>query len=113
MPLCPEFLGKLPTPRTPCELQNGKVVSAQGQDFTAAFMHGAKMALQQALDSGATAAIVKSRSPSCGWGTVYDGTFCKRLVAGNGLWVELLLQAGFALYSEEILPPPEDETAPT
>lgn len=113
VPLCPECLGNLPTPRTPCELQSGKVVNAQGQDFTAAFMHGANVALQQALHHGATAAIVKSRSPSCGWGAVYDGTFSKNLVAGNGLWTELLLQVGFSLYSEESLPPHEVDALST
>lgn len=104
VPLCPEVLGSLPVPRLPCELYNGKVIDAQGHDHTQAFMLGAKAALDKALQSGATAAILKSRSPSCGVGAVYDGTFSKKLVPGHGLWAELLLEAGFSLFTEESLP---------
>lgn len=108
VPLCPEVLGHLPVPRMPCELCSGKVIDAQGNDHTHAFMLGARVALHKALQSGAKAAILKSRSPSCGVGVVYDGTFRKKLVSGNGVWAALLQEAGFRLYTEESLPQPED-----
>ncbi len=114
VPVCPEVLGGLPIPRIPCELQRAvqggyaplqvRVITAQGHDATEAFVRGASMALEQARQSGCTAAIVKSRSPSCGALSVYDGSFTKKLVAGQGIWAHMLTQAGFYLYSEENLP---------
>lgn len=112
VPLCPEVLGGLSVPRLPCELHNGRVMDSMGGDHTQAFVQGAEVAVQHALHCGATAAILKSRSPSCGWGKVYDGTFSKRLVAGNGLWAAGLLQAGLRVYSEEALPPDEGPDEP-
>ncbi len=112
--VCPEVLGGLPTPRTPCELQETaqggyaplqkRVVTAQGQDKTEAFVRGALLALEQAQKAGCTMAIVKSRSPSCGAHGVYDGSFTKKLTAGQGIWAHMLTQAGFHLYTEENLP---------
>lgn len=105
IPLCPEQLGGLPTPRTPCELRGGNVVSRTGDDMTKAFLLGVERAMRTAKDSGCAAAILKSRSPSCSPDGVYDGSFTRTCVAGQGLWARKLRLAGFTLYSEENLPP--------
>ena len=104
IPACPEFLGGLGTPRPPCEIVQGKVVNSNGQDVTQHFLLGAQAATEFALQQGCTAAILKSRSPSCGCGQIYDGTFSGVLVKGDGMWAAQLRQAGIALYSEENLP---------
>lgn len=105
LPLCPEGLAELPVPRQPCEIQQGpqgrRVVSKDGQDMSTAFAHGARLALEATLAHGCTRAILKSRSPSCGIHSVYDGTFSKRLVPGMGLWARLLAEQGLELFSEE------------
>ena len=106
LPLCPEALGDLPVPRLPCEQQaDGRIVDKEGMDRTAAFVRGAQAALAQALAHGCAAAILKSRSPSCGIDGVYDGTFSGRLRPGEGLWAKALREQGLTLYSEEDLPP--------
>ncbi len=104
IPLCPEELGGLSTPRTPCEIVNDKIMTKQGVDYTDAFILGAQKALMLAKKEGCRAAILKSRSPSCGRDFVYDGTFSKTLVAGQGVWAKMLLEAGFEIFSEEDLP---------
>ncbi len=108
VPACPEALAGLSVPRPACELKNGRVLSRDGRDMTAAFLRGAQRALEIAQQHGCTAAILKSRSPSCGFGQIYDGSFKRRLCAGQGLWAQLLREAGLALYSEESLPPGPD-----
>lgn len=104
VPLCPECLGGLETPRIPCECREGRVISRDGRDMTELFAHGAAVALAQAQKEGCTAAILKSRSPSCGFGLIYDGSFRGTLFRGEGIWAALLRRAGFALFSEENLP---------
>ncbi|MDD4702393.1 MAG: DUF523 domain-containing protein [Desulfovibrio sp.] len=104
IPACPEFLGGLATPRPPCEITRGRVLTRDGQDVTQHFLLGAQAATEFALQQGCTAAILKNRSPSCGNGQVYDGTFSGVLVKGDGVWVEHLRQAGIALFNEENLP---------
>ena len=75
VPVCPEQLGGLPTPRIPSEVQpDGRVVNREGVDCTQAFVKGAQAAVSIARDCGCTCAILKSRSPSCGVKEVYDGT---------------------------------------
>lgn len=105
LPVCPETLAGLPVPRPPCEQQGDRVMGRDGTDVTAAFVHGAAAALERTLNHGCTAAILKARSPSCGIGSVYDGTFSRRLVPGQGLWAAALVRAGLVVYSEEQLPP--------
>lgn len=104
LPLCPEVMGALPVPRVPCEQCAGRVIDRHGADLSLAFSRGAQKAVHMAVDSGCTAAILKTRSPSCGFGHIYDGTFTKKLVQGEGVWARALREAGFALYSEEDLP---------
>ena len=105
IPVCPETLGGLPTPRPSCEIlvdpvKGRLVVSKDGRDFTAQFNRGAKQVLAVAKAIGCTKAILKSRSPSCGIGLIYDGSFAGRLVSGNGLAAELLIGQGIKVFTE-------------
>ena len=85
IPVCPEQLGGLPTPRIPSEVQpDGRVVNREGVDCTQAFVKGAQAAVSIARDRGCTCAILKSRSPSCGVKEVYDGTFTGTIVHASG-----------------------------
>ena len=105
VPVCPEVLGGLPTPRTPSEQKDGRVVSARGEDVTQAFASGAESALYIAEEYGCSAAVLKARSPSCGCGRIYDGTFTHTLVDGDGLLAALLRKKGFQLFTEETFSP--------
>ena len=100
IPVCPEVLGGLPTPRTPSERQGERVVTATGEDVTAQYRRGAEIALETARREHVTAALLKERSPSCGKGEIYDGSFSRTLTPGNGVTAEMLLDAGFAVYGE-------------
>ena len=100
VPVCPEVLGGLPTPRTPSERRGGRVVSAAGEDVTAQYRRGAEIALETARRERVTAALLKERSPSCGKGEIYDGSFLRTLTPGNGVTAQLLLENGFAVYGE-------------
>lgn len=105
LPICPESLSGLPCPRPPCEQKNGRVICANGEDLTREFNRGCELALREALKTGCKLAILKSRSPSCGFGQIYDGSFSRKLIRGDGLWARKLAEAGFKIYSEENLPP--------
>ena len=109
LPVCPEQLGGLPTPRPPAEIRAGRVVRADGTDLTAAFQRGAQEALKIAQLAGATAAILKARSPSCGVGQVYDGSFSGARVSGDGVFAALCRHQGLAVWTEEDLPPGLDQ----
>ncbi len=101
IPVCPEQLGGLTTPRLPAEIMEGKIMRKDGVDVTAEFMRGAQEALKIARLVGAKNAILKARSPSCGYGKVYDGSFTGRLVNGNGVFTKMCLGAGMAVSTEE------------
>lgn len=101
VPVCPEGLAGLPTPRLPCEISGERVLRHDGEDLTEAFTLGAQRALELTLRHGCHHAIVKSRSPSCGSGRIYDGAFRKRLRDGDGLWVRLLRLHGIVVATEE------------
>ena len=100
IPICPEQLGGLPTPRNPSERIGGRVVMADGTDVTAQYQKGARAALELCLREGCVAAVLKERSPSCGSGEIYDGTFTRSLVAGDGVTAELLKKNGIKVYGE-------------
>ena len=102
---CPESLGGLKAPRPPAEQQQGKVIDKTGKDLTAAFQKGAQSAMEIARHFGCTKAIVKAKSPSCGAGQIYDGSFSHTLTQGDGLWVQALKAANITVYTEENLPP--------
>ena len=105
IPVCPEVLGGLDTPRAPAELQpDGRVVNEDGEDVTAAYRAGAEAALKIARETGCTLAVLKARSPSCGCGEVYDGTFTHTLKGGWGVAARLLMEAGITVMDEEDLP---------
>ncbi|MCQ4923582.1 DUF523 domain-containing protein [Tissierella carlieri] len=108
IPVCPEQLAGLLTPRSSCEIvtyENGdiKVISKDGRDFTKQFIEGAKKTLAIAKAIGIKKAILKSKSPSCGCGLIYDGTFSGNLIEGNGLVAELLIKNNVEVYTENNL----------
>lgn len=98
IPVCPEQLGGLPTPRVPSERVGGKVLTRDGQDVTEAFRRGAEKTLAIARAEGAARAVFQVRSPSCGCGTIYDGTFSGTLVPGKGVTAQLLEESGIKVY---------------
>jgi uncharacterized protein YbbK (DUF523 family) len=118
VPVCPEVLGGLPTPRAAAELSGGdgavvlagpgpdgsgeaRVVNIEGDDVTAAYRRGAEAAVAVARAAGARRAVLKARSPSCGSAGIYDGTFSRRLVPGRGVTAAALAAAGLEVGSEE------------
>ena len=104
IPVCPELLGGLDVPRSPAELQpDGRVVTQDGEDVTAQYRAGAERAVEIAKEHGCTVAVLKARSPSCGSGKIYDGTFTGTLKPGWGLAARLLDEAGLEIMDEEHL----------
>ena len=101
IPVCPEQLGGLPTPRPPCEIKAGRVVDTQGVDRTEAYGRGAQAVLALARTYGATQALLQKRGPSCGSGWIYDGTFSKKLVQGDGITARLLAENGIQVIGIE------------
>lgn len=109
--LCPENLAGLGTPRPRTEIQEGtgaevlcakaKVINEHGEDVSAAFVRGAQELLHVCQSENVEAAILKARSPSCGFGTIYDGSFSGRIKKGNGVSAEVLWQQGIAIQTEE------------
>ncbi len=100
IPVCPEQLGGLPTPRTPSERKGAWVVSKEGEDRTEAFTNGAEEALRIAKLYGCEAAVLKERSPSCGNKEVYDGNFSGTVMPGEGVTAELLRKNGVKVFGE-------------
>ena len=103
IPICPEIYGGLPTPRIPSERTGDKVMMKNGADVTENYNRGAKASLDIARVNGARLALLKERSPSCGKGLIYDGTFSGALTEGNGVTVDLLLKNGIAVFGESEL----------
>lgn len=103
IPVCPECMGGLTTPRAPCEIRGGRVCTPDGKDCTAEYNAGAEAVLALAKAHGCTRALLKARSPSCGAGEIYDGSFTKTLVPGNGIAAGLLLENGVAVFNESQL----------
>ena len=101
--VCPEQRGGLETPRAPSEIVGDKVMSNAGRDVTAEYRKGAEAALYLAQLNRADFAILKAKSPSCGKGLIYDGTFSGSKVPGNGVTAALLLENGIPVYTEEEL----------
>ncbi len=101
IPVCPEQMGGLPTPRTPCERRGSSVVDKNGTDRTETYEKGAACALRAAELNGCTIAILKQRSPSCGSNMIYDGSFTGRVIPGAGVAAKALQRAGLTVFSEE------------
>jgi len=111
IPVCPEQLGGLPTPRIAQEIQDGsgedvldgrrRVLNKSGDDVTEEFLRGAEEALKIANQMEIKEFIGRSRSPSCGFGQIYDGSFSGQLAPGNGVTVALLMRNGIRIISSD------------
>lgn len=107
---CPECMGKMTIPRKPCEIIGGdggdvlngkaKVINSKQEDMTSYYIAGAKEALKLAFELKPELIILKSNSPSCGVGEIYDGSFCKRKIVGDGVTAALLKKNGFKVQTE-------------
>ena len=100
IPVCPEQLGGLPTPRPPAERRGERVVTQSGDDVTERYRRGAEETLRLCRMLDCEAAVLKERSPSCGAGAVYDGTFSGVLASGDGVTAALLRDGGIPVYGE-------------
>ncbi len=100
VPVCPEQLGGLSTPRNPSEIKDGKVISSIGDDITANFEIGADKAFEIALQNNICVAVLKQGSPSCGCKCVHDGTFTGRKIPGEGIFARKLIEAGIPVFDE-------------
>ncbi len=100
VPVCPEVLGGLSTPRCPSEICEGKVISKDGEDVTETFNKGAEEVLKIVKEQGIRLAIMKDGSPSCGCKNIYDGTFSGKKIKGAGICARLLLESGVVVLSE-------------
>ena len=101
IPVCPEIMGGLATPRKPCERKEEKVLSEDGTDFTKNYIKGAEEVLKICKMFNCDAAVLKTKSPSCGNEFIYDGTFSKKLKQGEGVTAELLRKNGIQIINEE------------
>ena len=101
LPICPEILGGLPTPRDPAEIQaNGKVITKFKFDVTSDFLEGASKALEIAQKNNIKIAILSERSPSCGIDNIYDGNFGGKLIKGQGVTTQLLQKHGIKVFNQ-------------
>lgn len=111
--VCPEVLGNMPIPRDGSEIVGGtgkdiiakraKVKSTKGIDMTKKFLKGAEQVLKIAKKNNVEQAILKAKSPSCGVGTIYDGTFSHKLIEGDGVTAALLRKNGIKVMTEKDL----------
>ena len=110
VPVCPEEEGNLGTPRPTAEMQgsaesilngDGSVVAENGNDVTQKFIYGAEKSLKKGVTSGVEYAILKSRSPSCGIGAIYDGTFTHSLIDRDGIFAHLCRKSGITCISSD------------
>lgn len=100
IPVCPEQLGGLSTPRLPAEIADGKVIAQNGIDVTAEYNLGADFAVKIAKANKVDYCVLKANSPSCGKGVIYDGTFSGAKTNGNGIAAQKLINAGFTVKTE-------------
>ena len=99
IPICPEVLAGLSTPRTPFELVNNRDITIDNKDITNQLLSGSNIALEKVLDCDFV--ILKSKSPSCGYKKIYDGSFSSKLIEGNGIFTNLLISNKIKVFSEE------------
>ncbi len=100
IPFCPEVMGGLSTPRVPAEIRGKKVINQNQIDVTEAYLKGANLCLELAKKNNCQYAILKSKSPSCGFGLIYDGSFTKKAIKGNGITADLLYKNGIVILNE-------------
>ncbi len=98
---CPECLGNLSTPRDPAEIVGDKVITNKGEDVTTQFIAGARAVADLCRYAGVKRAILKSKSPSCGVGQIYDGTFSGQLAQGDGVTAHLLKEQSIEVISSD------------
>lgn len=103
IPVCPEQMGGLKTPRNPCEIVGQEVISYDGDNCTEEYIRGAKEAIKLMKLYGCKYAILKAKSPSCGYKKIYDGTFSHTVIDGNGVFAQKLLEYGIKIYTEDII----------
>lgn len=103
VPVCPEIYGGLSTPRVPSERIGERVMMKNGTDVTENYARGAAAALELCRIFDIKTAILKEKSPSCGCGAIYDGSFSGRLTDGNGVTAELLLSHGIRVVGESFV----------
>ena len=103
IPVCGEVFGGLPTPRTPAERVGNRVCTRDGRDVTVEYVRGAEEVLALAKRMDCTVALLKERSPSCGSGAIYDGTFSATLIPGYGVTAQLLRDHGITVFGESQL----------
>jgi len=101
IPLCPEVEGGLPIPRPPAEIRGSGVFKENGEDVSDAFQKGASVCTEKSVAALVNQAILKSRSPACGCGKIYDGSFSKTLIDGDGIFTQALKAAGINCISDE------------
>ena len=99
--VCPEVFGGLSTPREPAEMKGGLVVTKTAKDVSENFKFGAEICLKIAKLNGCKKAILKARSPSCGSGQIYDGSFTKKLIFGDGIAAKMLKENDILVFSED------------
>lgn len=98
--ICPEVDGGLSTPRIPSEIIQDKVINKEGKDVTKEYNEGAKKALDKAKENNVRKAILKAKSPSCGCGYIYDGTFTNTLIQGDGVTTKLFKENNIEVLTE-------------
>ncbi|SHO51958.1 DUF523 domain-containing protein [Anaerocolumna xylanovorans] len=103
IPVCPEQLGGLSTPRSPVELSDGRAINKEGEDCTEQFQKGGEEACKLADYFACKAAVLKANSPSCGYGQIYDGSFQGKLIKGDGITAGMLAKKGLRIYTENNL----------
>lgn len=101
IPVCPEILGGLQTPRDPAEIIDDRVISSSGKDVTKEYKKGAEEALKLAKMFNCKKAVLKAKSPSCGKGLIYDGTFSGNKIKGDGITVRMFEKAGIEVVTED------------
>lgn len=99
--ICPEVLGGMSIPRDPCEIVGKQVISSQGEDKTEEYYKGAYRVLELLKKQDIKVALLKSKSPSCGKGAIYDGSFSHQLTNGNGITTKVLQENGIMVYNED------------
>ncbi len=103
IPVCPEQMGGLSTPREPAEQKGNKVITKSGKDVTESFTRGAEEVLRLVEILNIKEAVLKQKSPSCGCGKVYDGSFSHKIIKGDGVTTKLLKENGVKVVSEDDL----------
>ena len=98
--VCPEVSGGLPIPRVPSEIVGDQVINREGKDVTNEFNFGTQKEIERVIKFGATKAILKSKSPSCGLNIIYDGTFSGNTINGDGVFVKELKKLGIEIFTE-------------